>query len=146
METQELLTTKISKTRVMTIRVEPALFSVLEKLTEKWNSAGISDTVRTILSMYLLPAVYEVEWKKLKPSELQEMLNEQNEKGYSFKLARFNRFMEEVVEYMAFLKEAQVMGNKSIHCVEITLSDLEKIVQEMETRLMGVLMENKKNM
>jgi len=147
-EQQELFssTDTVSKTRVMTIRVEPALYSLLESLTDTWNSSGVSDTVRTILSMYFLPVVYEMEWKKLKPEELQEMLTEQETEGYSFKLARFNRFMQEVSEYLAFLKEAQERSSNSLNYIENILNKLENIVQETETRLKVVLMENEKNM
>ena len=147
-EEQELFssTDTVSKTRIMTIRVEPALYSLLESLTETWGSSGVSDTVRTILSMYFLPAVYEVEWKKLKPEELQEMLNEQETEGYSFKLARFNRFMKEVSEYLQFLKEAKDRSELSYEYIETTLNNLEKIAQETETKLKKVLIENEKKL
>jgi len=146
-EVQQVLyssTDTVSKNRILTVRVEPALYSLLEGITEKWNSAGVSDTVRTILSMYFLPVVYELEWKKLKPEEFQELLNEQKEEGFSFKLARFNRFMKEVSEYLAFLKEAQERGSQSLEYVGSILNKLEEITEDIEIKLKTVLLENKK--
>lgn len=139
-------TDTVSKDRVMTIRVEPALYGLLESLTEKWNSSGISYTVRKILSMYFLPVVYELEWKNLKPEQLQEMLNQKEEEGFSVKLARFNRFMLEVSEYLAFLKEAEERGSESQKYIKELLEKLQGIMQETEGRLKDVLVENQKKL
>jgi len=137
-------TDTISKDKVLAFRVEPALFSLLESLTEKWNTSGTSATVRNILSMYFLPVVYELEWKNLKPEQLQEFLTKQNEEGSSVKASRFNVFMLEVAEYISFLKEAEEKGSESLEYIKGILNKLEGIVQETENKFSKVLFENEK--
>ena len=135
-------TDTVSKEKVVAFRTEPALQNLLEALTEKWNTAGVSETVRVILSMYFLPVVYELEWKNLKPEQFQSFLNEQKEQGFSHNLARFNKFMLEVSEYLTFLNEAQERSTESIEYITRTKNKLEGILQEVEKNLQKVLVEN----
>ena len=125
-------TDTVAKDRVLTVRVEPALYSLLESLTEEWNKAGVSDTVRTILSMYFLPAIYEHSWKELKPERVAQNLQEQKERGYSANLARLNRFVAETLEYLRFLKEAQERGKASLEYIEQVTEKIESIIAETE--------------
>jgi len=136
-ETKHSSTDTVTKDRVVSFRAEPALFSLLESLTEEWSKAGVSDTVRTILSMYFLPVIYEHSWKELKPEKVAEKGT-----GLSFELSRLKRFYEETNSYLEFLQEAQTRSRNSLGYIEKTLSSIEEILSEVEQKLENAVIKN----
>jgi len=139
-------TDTVAKDRVLTVRVEPALYSLLESLTEEWSKAGVSDTVRTILSMYFLPAIYEHSWKEMKPERVSENLKEQKEKGYSLNLTRFNRFVSETLEYLEFLQEAQERGKASLEYIQQVTDKIKTIIAATEQTMQRAVEQGKNEM
>jgi len=124
-----------NKEKVLSLRISENLYSALEAQSATWNNKNISETVRSILSMYFLPVIYELEWKEKKPEQLSEMLSEQREKGYSIGLSRFYRFIYELTEYYEFLSKAEENGSLSMSRVQELKEKVESIIQEMSRKL-----------
>ena len=124
-----------NKEKVLSLRISENLYSALEAQSATWNNKYISETVRSILSMYFLPVIYELEWKEKKPEQLSEMLSEQREKGYSIGLSRFYRFIYELTEYYEFLSKAEENGSLSMSRVQELKEKVESIIQEMSRKL-----------
>jgi len=131
-----------NKEKVLSLRVSENLYNALEAQASQWNNKSISETVRTILSMYFLPVIYALEWKDRKPEQLAEMINEQRENGYSLGLSRFYRFVYELTEYYEFLSEAEENSSLSLKKVQELKETVEKLVQEMSRKLKYAVEEN----
>lgn len=121
----------LTKDKVISVRIEPALFSLLELLTEAWNTLSISNTVRTLLSMFFLPMVYEQEYKHLKIEKLLDYKKEEKEAGLSPELSRFHRVIFELNEYLQFLNEAEQRGKKSMEFIQGKKQEVEGIIEEL---------------
>ena len=111
-------TDTVSKDKVISVRVEEALYNLLEAQTESWKAKSVSNTVRTILSMYFLPVIYEFEWKNRKPEEFAQFTKEQKEQGFSLSLSRYSRFIYEMLGYISFLEEAEERGAVSMEYIQ----------------------------
>jgi hypothetical protein len=139
-------TDTVSKDKVLSVRIEPGLYSLLEALTESWKTKNVSDTLRTILSMFFLPVVYEHEYKNLVPEKLETWKAEEQETGFSFQLARLEKFVEELSEYMDFLNEAEERGALSIGFIGAKKEQVQEAINKlagMQQDLKEFLLEGK---
>jgi len=130
-----------AKERMLSFRVSEALYSVLEAQTENWKAPNLSETARTILSMYFLPVIYEFEWREKKPEELSEALQEHKEKGFSLELSRLNKFLFEIGGYMMFLEEAEEKSSTSLKYIHETRLKIASIMHEMKEKMERVFYE-----
>ncbi len=124
-----------NKEKVLSLRISENLYNALEAQSSNWKVKSISETVRTILSMYFLPVIYALEWKDRKPEQLAELVSEQRESGYSLELSRFYRFLYELTEYYEFLSEAEENSSLSLKRVQELKDNVESMVQEMSRKL-----------
>ena len=131
-----------NKEKVLSLRISENLYNALEAQSSNWKVKSISETVRTILSMYFLPVIYALEWKDRKPEQLAELVSEQRESGYSLGLSRFYRFVYELTEYYEFLSEAEENSSLSLKKVQELKETIEKLVQEMSRKLKYAVEEN----
>lgn len=132
---------EFSKEKVLSVRVEESLYNLLEGLKDKWGSKTVSNTLRTLISMYFLPVMYRVEWETLKPEYLTEYLKEQREQGVSMELESYNQFIGETTRYLSFLKEAVEMSRISTNYLETTYNNIEGILREMTEKIQEILVE-----
>ena len=124
-------TDTVTKDKVISVRMEQGLYSMLEALAETWNTGTTANTVRTILSMYFLPVVFEYEWKNLTPEQVAEFKVQEQEQGFSQNLARLHRFLSELAEYRIFLTEAQAKGSASMEFIQQKLNQVESMVEQL---------------
>jgi len=124
-------TDTVSKDKVLSVRIEPGLYNLLEALAESWSTGTVSNTVRTILSMFFLPVVYEYEYKNLVPEKLLEYKKQEQEQGFSFQLARFHKFLSELSEYKNLLNEAENVGALSMGFIADKKEQLSKIIGKL---------------
>lgn len=54
------------RNKVLSIRLEEALFKAISEQAEEWN-LNISETVRKVLTFYFLPVALELKWRKVLP-------------------------------------------------------------------------------
>jgi uncharacterized protein YutD len=124
-------TDTVTKDKVVSVRMEQGLYSMLEALAEAWNTGSTANTVRTILSMYFLPVVFEYEWKNLTPEKVAEFKKQEQEQGFSQNLARLHKYLSELVEYRSFLVEAQTKGSASMEFIQQKLNQVESMVEQL---------------
>jgi hypothetical protein len=124
-------TDTVTKDKVISVRMEQGLYSMLEALTESWSTGTVSSTVRAILSMHFLPVVYEFEWRNLTPEKVAEFKKQEQEQGFSQNLARLHKFLSELVEYRTFLAEAQAKGSASMEFIQQKLNQVESMVEQL---------------
>jgi hypothetical protein len=121
-------TDTVTKDKVVSVRMEQGLYSMLEALAETWNTGSTASTVRTILSMFFLPVVFEFEWKNLIPEQVEQF---QQEQGFSQNLARLHRFLSELEEYRSFLAEAEAKGSASMEFIQQKREQVESMVEHL---------------
>jgi hypothetical protein len=124
-------TDTVTKDKVVSVRMEQGLYSMLEALAETWNTGSTASTVRTILSMFFLPVVFEFEWKNLTPEMVAGFKQQEQEQGFSQNLARLHKFLSELVEYRGFLVEAQTKGSASMEFLQQKLNQVESMVEQL---------------
>jgi len=139
-EKQELFssTDTVTKDKVISVRLEEALYSLLQAQAETWNLKTVSETVRKILSFHFLPLIYEIEWMNRIP-EYEQYKQEQETTGISFELSKYNQFLYEVNEYYEFTLEAISRGKIAVEFMEEIKEKMETVLNESKTRLENVL-------
>lgn len=125
----------------VSVRMGKGLYKALEAQTKVWKYKNVSQTVRTILSFYFLPAVYELEWKDKEPSDFKRMLNKSKEQGFSLEHSRMNYFLRDLVEYQAFLEEAQRANHTSLKYLERTIQSIYSIIEEAQEKMVMAIEE-----
>jgi len=142
-EEQELFssTDTVTKDKVISIRLEEALFNLLQAQNESWKQKTVSETVRAILAFHFLPLVYEFEWKNRTPEEFEKYRLEQEKTGFSFELSRYSNFIFQVAEYYRFLVEAISRGNASIEYLEAVKEKLETVLKDTKEKIEHTVLE-----
>jgi len=123
------------------VRLERGLYQALEAQTERFGFKNVSQTVRTILSFYFLPAVYEAEWKSKKLQEFKKMIKESQEKGFSRDNTRLNYFLKDVVEYRTFLSQVIKDTSSTLDFVEKAEESIITILSETQEKVLKVIEE-----
>jgi len=132
------------KDKVISLRVEEALFELLEELTEEWKTGSVSMTLRIILSLFLIPAVYEEEWKRTKQENLSEYLELLKAEGEVVELQRFKQLLEELSKYKDFVNKMNLRLATSISFFEEEIKKVEEaveILQDMKISWNGEMVE-----
>lgn len=125
----------------VSVRMDKGLYQALEAQTRVWKFKNVSQTVRTILSFYFLPAVYEAEWKSKKLQEFKKMIKESREQGFSRENARLNYFLKDVVEYRTFLSQVIKDTQSTLEFVEKAEESLITILSETQEKVLKVIEE-----
>lgn len=126
---------ELKKDSQVSVRLESGLFEALETQTQVWGFKNISQTVRAILTFYFLPVVYELELKNRSISEHKQFLQEKQEEGFSLEQARANYFTFQVLEYLEFLEQAEVMARHSLQFMESTSDKMNGILKETVNKI-----------
>jgi len=116
-------TDTVTKDKVLTVRVEPGFYSLLEALSEKMNTGSVGKTVRAILSMFLLPEVYRFEFENMKPERAS---------GSEVNFERLHYFIQELEKYFAFLSEAQEKSETSMEFMTKERTKVEAFISELQ--------------
>lgn len=120
------------KEYVLSVRLDSGLGKALEQQTKTWKVKSVSDTVRTILSFYFLPAVYQLEWKE---KDFSKLLSHNKVNSPSYEVTRANYFLKALVEYMSFLEQAKQTSNETVAFLTESEKQLNAIIEEMAGRM-----------
>ena len=124
------------KEQVISVRLDTGLAKALEAQAKAWGLKNTSTAVRTILSFYFLPAVYQLEWKD---KDFGKLLKKGEE--YSTDRIRANYFLKALVEYMSFLEQTLQASSETLSFVEGTQKNLNAIIEEMTGKMKNVIQE-----
>ena len=135
-EEQELFssTDTVTKDKVISIRLEEALFNLLQAQNEIWKQKTVSETVRTILAYHFLPTVYEIELMNRIPEYEQY-------KNTIFEWSKYKDFLFEFNEYYEFILEAISRGKNSIEYLEAVKEKLETVLKETKNEIQNIVLE-----
>ena len=114
---------------VLTVRLDKGLGRALEEQAKVWGMKNTSTAVRTVLSFYFLPAVYQLEWKD------KDFFKVVNSKELSSEKMRANYFLKALLEYMAFLEQAGQASRQTLDIVSETQNKLDAIIGEMTDKM-----------
>ena len=131
-------TDTVIKDKVISIRLEEALFNLLQAQNEIWKQKTVSETVRTILAYHFLPTVYEIELMNRIPEYEQY-------KNTIFEWSKYKDFLFEFNEYYEFILEAISRGKNSIEFLEVVKKKLETTLEELSFKLNGAFLERKQD-
>ena len=120
-----------TKDKVLSVRVEDSLYSLLEELTEDWKTGSVSKTVRTLLLYYFSPMFYEEQWEQVHSENfnkyVQELLNEGNE----IELQKYKNMLEKFSSYLKLFRTI----NEKVNATEQFLSEHEEMLEKVVSRL-----------
>lgn len=134
---------ELNKDSQVSVRMEQGLYQALEAQTRVWNFKNVSQTVRTILTFYFLPVIYETHLKIKSVSEFKKFLLEKQGEGYSLEQAKANYYLFQVIEYIEFLEQAKVMSTHSLNFMEKTTERMNEIMKEVEEKFILAISEIK---
>jgi len=121
-----------TKDKVLSMRIEESLYSLLEELSKEMETETVSETVRKIISFYLLSAIYEEEWKKIHSENFEEFIQEVAQAGDKIELHKFKRLLQEFSEYLQFLKTLAEKVNNSVYFFEEKTEELGETISKLE--------------
>jgi len=135
-QTVRAMLEELDKESQVSVRIDSDLRNALEVQTQAWKYKNISQTVRTILSFYFLPAVYKLEWKGKDFTKLM-----QGKEKYSSDRIRANYFLKSLVEYMALLEQTKQASREVLSFAEGTEKQLNAIIEEMAGKMQKAIQE-----
>jgi len=118
------------KEAVVSVRLDTGLLKALEAQAKTWGLKSTGSAMRTILSFYFLPDVYQLEWKD---KDFGKLL--QGSEEYSTDRIRANYFLKALVEYMSFLEQTKQANSETLSFVEETQKNLNAIIEEMTGKM-----------
>jgi len=118
------------KEQVVSVRLDTGLAKALEAQAKVWGLKSTATAMRTILSFYFLPAVYQLEWKD---KDFDKLL--QGSEEYSTGRIRANHFLKALLEYMSFLEQTLQASSQTLSFVEETQKNLNAIIEEMTGKM-----------
>jgi len=124
---------------VLSVRLDKGLGRALEEQAKVWGMKNTSTAVRTILSFYFLPAVYQLEWKDKQAKDFKKALHQQNE--LSSEKLRMNYFLKALFEYMNFLEQTKQASMETLKFVQETEEQLNNTIAEMQVKIQQALKE-----
>jgi hypothetical protein len=136
-----------TKDKVLSVRVEEGLYSLLEELSEDWNSGSVSKTVRTLLLYYFLPMVYEEQWKQVHSEGFEKYVKELMNEGNEIELQKYKNLLHKFSDYHSDMKtiaeKMQVSEDFFMEQVEMLEQVAEKL-EKVSILWKGELFEGKK--
>ncbi len=124
------------KEQVVSVRLDTGLVKALEAQAKVWGLKSTATAMRTILSFYFLPAVYQLEWKD---KDFDKLL--QGSEEYSTGRIRANHFLKALVEYMSLLEQAKQSSTEVLSFIEGTEKEVNAIIDEMAGKMKNVIQE-----
>ena len=124
---------------VLSVRLDKGLGRALEEQAKVWGMKNTSTAVRTILSFYFLPAVYQLEWKDKQAVDFKKALHQQQE--LSSEKLRMNYFLKALFEYMNFLEQTKQASMETLKFVQETEEQLNNTIAEMQVKIQQALKE-----
>jgi len=92
----------LSKDKVISLRLDKQLYSFLEEMTELRETGSISETVRNLLSMYVLLKSVEVINDDRK-EQFSRYLEQVRTSGNEIELKKYREYSKEVTDYLSYL-------------------------------------------
>ena len=123
---------------VLSVRLDSGLGKALEQQTKAWKFKSVSDTVRTILSFYFLPVVYQLEWKD---KDFRKLLAHNKNNLPSYEYTRANYFLKALLEYMDFIQQSRQTSEEAIVFLNENEKQLNAIIEEMAGRMKQAIKE-----
>ena len=127
------------KEAVVSVRLDTGLLKALEAQAKTWGLKSTGSAMRTILSFYFLPAVYQLEWKDKQAKDFKKALHQQNE--LSSEKLRMNYFLKALFEYMNFLEQTKQASMETLKFVQETEEQLNNTIAEMQVKIQQALKE-----
>jgi len=121
-----------TKDKVLSMRIEESLYKLLEELSKEMETETVSETVRKIISFYLLSAIFEEEWEKINSESFEEFVQEVAEAGDKIEIQKFKRLLQEVSEYLEFLKTLGDKVRNSVYFFEEKTQELGETISKLE--------------
>jgi hypothetical protein len=121
-----------TKDKVISIRIEESLFSLLVDLSKELHVQSVSETVRKIIYFYLLNAIYEEEWKNLHSKNFESFINKVAEAGSQVELNNYKNLLQELSEYVVLMRAVVDRINASAGFFEGETDKLEEVTGKLE--------------
>lgn len=126
---------------VLSVRLDKGLGRVLEEQAKVWGMKNTSTAVRTILSFYFLPAVYQLEWKGKQVKDFKNALLQQKREGISSEQMKVNYFLKALFEYMNFLEQTKQASTDTLKFAQATEEELNNAIIELKEKIQQALSE-----
>ena len=126
---------------VLSVRLDKGLGRALEEQAKVWGMKSTSTAVRTILSFYFLPAVYQLEWKGKQVQDFKKALLQQKREGISSEQMKVNYFLKALFEYMNFLEQTKQASTDTLKFAQATEEELNTAIKEMREKIQQALSE-----
>jgi len=121
-----------TKDKVLSVRIEENLYELLEKLTGEWETGSVSKTVRTMFLNYLIPEIYEEQWKKIHSKSLENYIKKLLSEGDRIELEKYKELLEQFSEYMKHMRKVVEDMKASQEFFEGELEKLEEGANKLE--------------
>ena len=126
---------------VLSVRLDKGLGRALEEQAKVWGMKNTSTAVRTILSFYFLPAVYQLEWKGKQVKDFKNALLQQKREGISSEQMKVNYFLKALFEYMNFLEQTKQASTDTLKFAQATEEELNNAIIELKEKIQQALSE-----
>jgi hypothetical protein len=121
-----------AKDKVLSLRVEEAMYKLVEDIAQEIGTETVSATARKILRFYLLNAIYEEEWKKLHSKDFDKFLKQVEETGELVELENYRDLLAELSKYVQLMRAIIDRINISATFFESEMSKLEEVSDKLE--------------
>jgi len=129
------------KEYILSVRLDKGLGKALEEQAKVWGMKSTSTAVRTILSFYFLPAVYQLEWKRKEIQHFKNALLQQKKEGISSEQMKINYFLKALFEYVNFLEQTKKVSEDTLKFAQETQEELNTAIMEMREKIQQALKE-----
>ena len=129
------------KEYVLSVRLDKGLGKALEEQEKVWGMKSVGSALRTILSFYFLPAVYQLEWKRKEVQHFQNALLQQKMEGISGEQMKINYFLKALFEYLNFLEQTKQASENTLKFAQETQEEVNNAIMEMREKIQQALKE-----
>jgi len=130
----DTLNQELGKEKIISVRIPEYFYNALELQASAWG-LSMSQTFRKILGFYFMPAALELELKESKAGELTELLKQIREGKGDQKFKLYKIFINNISEYIQFLKDTTKTAKYSIEYLERNAAIVENILSVFELSL-----------
>jgi hypothetical protein len=121
-----------TKDKVISMRIEESLYSLLVDLSKELHVQSVSETARKIIYFYLLNAIYEEEWKKIHSKNFESFINKVAEAGSQVELNNYKDLLQELSEYIVLMRAVVDRLNAAGGFFENEMNKLEEVTDKLE--------------
>lgn len=118
-----------TKDKVIALRVSIPMLEKLEQLAEEKGLGSPGTAIRELLNLYLIPQVYEQEWKQVHSENFESYLEELEQAGKRVSFEKYKKLIEQVKQYQELLN---VFTGGIENSIEFLNEELNKFKQAVE--------------